>query len=202
MPASQSFREWLIERENESSPVGHLAYDAAHDPDFPASGDLAVYDGYLSKCHAIPEAFDALYAAWAQYRPETYSPLEDDRARDMLRVIGYELQGYGECRKATRRLFERLGYEVDRRGRVRVPDGKDPRALVRKIPIIGDCELWVDPSPHRDNAITLHVYGCPTFSNNADSLPLQLHGSLRDVFGGKKWISRQRFARVMLGAAA
>lgn len=170
----QGFREWLIARKDEPS-LGDLGYDAEENPDFPDADDLAVYVDYLSKCGAVPEAFDELYEAWSRFRPDAYNPARADRdARDLMALLRFEHYGDNEH----------------------------------------GCPMFSDPS--EQNTVILHVHGCPRFDTTARPAPLELNGPIADLFGSRsvvekdgkrkikhsgRWVSRQRFARMLLGVS-
>lgn len=64
------FRSWLLRHVDESSHVGHLAYDVRDDATWPedvAEESLEFYRRYLESEGAVPEALAALEVAWKRY---------------------------------------------------------------------------------------------------------------------------------------
>jgi len=63
-----SFAEWLLAQQDRSDHVGHLAYDVAHDEEWPAGAQyLEELERYLKSCDAIAGALKALRTAWEEW---------------------------------------------------------------------------------------------------------------------------------------
>jgi YozE SAM-like fold len=62
-----TFTAWLLAQGDRSDPVGHLAYEAHEDADFPAAGSIETCRDYLAGVGASPEALAALEQAGREF---------------------------------------------------------------------------------------------------------------------------------------
>ena len=64
-----TFRAWLMKRTKDESPIGDLARDVKSDReiDHRVVNSREKWEGYLDRCGACYDAFDALRSAWDRY---------------------------------------------------------------------------------------------------------------------------------------
>ncbi len=64
------FTDWLLEQQHRHDPVGDLAWEAAHDDDWPAHADRYVdIHNYLVTQDAGESTHRAAHQAWAEFTP-------------------------------------------------------------------------------------------------------------------------------------
>jgi hypothetical protein len=63
-----TFREWLVQKEDEHSWIGDLAGDVFHDADSQSiENTYRAWKDYLISCNAVDNALKALKQAWKEY---------------------------------------------------------------------------------------------------------------------------------------